>query len=110
MADSTSAGLAWAILGVVAGAGTMYVLGKEGIYLPNPMTLPDDVIADLKGYGSVVRKHGDEYRMTVPSGTDLEDLQACLPEGWRAGWSDLDAQGRAYQDVYIELVDDMFCE
>lgn len=112
MEDSTSAGLAWALLGLVAGAGAMYVLAKEDIYRPNPLTLPDDVIADLKGYGSV-RKNGDEYRMTVPSGTDLEDIQACLPDGWRAGWSGQGvphSDGRPYEDVYIELADDMFCE
>lgn len=61
MEDSTSAGLAWALLGAVVGAGSMYVLAKEDIYRPNPM-------GDVKIIGGT----GDQDPLTYGGGVVFE--------------------------------------
>jgi hypothetical protein len=69
MADDTSTGdkAVWGLLGLVVGAGTMYVLAKEDIYRPNP--LEDDVevlgttgdVNALDYGGGVIFRHPDGH-------------------------------------------------
>jgi hypothetical protein len=69
MADDNSTGsnAVWGLLGLVVGAGTMYVLAKEDIYRPNPMEADVEVLGTtgdvnaLDYGGGVVYRHPDGH-------------------------------------------------
>ena len=72
MASETSSSFAWGILGLVVGAGGMYVLAKEDVWKPNP----------VEGSVTVLGTTGDVNALEYGGGVVYEDEYGHHWEWW----------------------------
>lgn len=101
----SSENFAWGLVGLIVGAGTMYVLAKEDIYRPNPVTamIPP---SQRNSWVQALRRNKGKYK--GPNGLKSGQKYQYMGKNWFI--FDFDADAQAPGGATLVLVSDDFRE